>query len=219
MNETLCRCLCTFIIYYTTLRNKRTEKTSSPSCVHNAMIPSTRAQPASLPIFQLGGRQKNPKDPNHFQPLSNKWQQLCFRKVLKQYTLKCCLVCAHARSRSTNLTLDTEHHTCSRPCFHPAPQTCIKSLLISHRGRYPYLAAHAGIRVSPSGTKHQTQPVTHPALHMFPTQREISRCSFQHVTNPMKHSKTTFFYVLSRRRQCNCLEITHRIFSTSFICS
>lgn len=24
MNETLCRCLCTFIIYYTTLRNKTT---------------------------------------------------------------------------------------------------------------------------------------------------------------------------------------------------
>lgn len=146
MNGTLRRCLCTFIIYYTTLRNKTTadDKLMLSQLCTLCNDTFTRPQPASSPTFLLGERQKDPEDPDQFQQLSEERQQLCLHKALKQYTLKCCLVCAHARSRSTNPTPDTEHHTCSRPCFHPASRTCIKSQLISHRGRYPCLAAHVG---------------------------------------------------------------------------
>lgn len=117
MNETLRRCLCTFIIYYTTLRNKTTANDKLMLSQLYTLCNDTFQQgSASLSTFQLRERQKDPKDPDQFQQLRNEWQQLCLHKVLKQYTQKC-LVCAYARRRSTNLTPDTDHHTCSRPCF------------------------------------------------------------------------------------------------------
>lgn len=143
MNETLR--LCTFIIYYTTLRNKTTANDKlmlSQLCTlcNDTFHQGSASLPANLPV----GRKTEGCRESRSVP-ATEWQTAeTLPEALKQHTLKCCLVCAHARSRSTNPTPDTEHHICSRPCFHPASQTCIKSLLISHRSRHLYLAAHVG---------------------------------------------------------------------------
>lgn len=48
---------------------------------------------------------------------------------------------------------------------------------------------------------------------MFPAQREICRCSFQHVINPTKHSKTSFpLCPQQEKTQCSCTEVPHRIY-------
>lgn len=93
MNEKLRRCLCTFIIYCSTLRNK----TSADDRLMLSQLCTPRSSTfyrgfASLTTNFSLGRQKDPKDPNHLQQLRNKRQPLCLYEVCiagvgKQYTL------------------------------------------------------------------------------------------------------------------------------------
>lgn len=192
MNETLRRCLCTFIIYYTTLGNKTTANdklmlSQLCSLCNDTFHQGSASLPTNLPV---GGKREASKGSDLFQQLSNEWQQLCLHKEA-----------IHTEMLFSVCTCQEQKHKChpwyrASHLLQTSLSSCIPNLYKITANLTQRQTSVSGsswrTRFSPPGTKHQAQPVTHLALHMSIAQREISRCSFQHVTNPTNHSKRSF---------------------------
>lgn len=186
MNETLRRCLCTFIIYYTTLRNKTTANDKlmlSQLCTlcNDTFHQGSASLTTSLPVGrQTEGSKSVPATEKRMAAalpfLSSEAIHTAMLFAIHTEMLFSVCPCQEQKHKSHPWCTKASHLLQTLlPCRIPNLYK-ITAKLTQRQISVP--GSSCRTRVSPSRTKQQTQPVTHLALHTLPAQREISsECS------------------------------------------